>query len=60
MEHLVSHVRHELVKVLHGFIYVHLASPFASLNMSASCRPMSCAERRKLGTLGRRARRYTD
>jgi hypothetical protein len=54
MKHLVSHVRHELMKVLHRLIYVHHSSPFTFLNVRASCGAVSRAEGCKLGTLGGR------
>ena len=60
MEHLVSHIRHELVKVLHRFIYVYLSSPFAFLDMAASCRAVCRTEGCELGTLpGRGIRQHT-
>ena len=53
-KHLVSHVWHKLVKVLHRLIYVYHSSPFAFLNVRASCGAVSRAEGCKLGTLGGR------
>ena len=50
----MSHVRNKLVEVLHRFVYVYLPSPFAFLDMSASCRAVSGTERcesRALGTV---------
>ena len=51
MEHLVSHIRHELVKILHRFIYVYHSSPFALLEAGTSCRAVRRTEGCELGTL---------
>jgi len=59
-KHLVSHIWHELVKVLHRLVYVHHLSPFTLLGVSASYGAVSCTERYELGALGRRICWYTD
>lgn len=40
----MSHIWHELMKVLHRFGYVHRSSPFAFLSVSTSRGPMSSTE----------------
>jgi len=56
----MSHVWHELVKVLHRFTYVHLPGPFAFLNTGASRRAVGRTDGCELGTLDREIRQSAD